>query len=214
MEPSCVCPGGGPSNGEEGLMTKQEDWENRYQTGDMPWEKGEGSPGLVDFLAAHPELACGSILVPGCGTGHDVRSWASRGFAATGVDLAPSAIRLCQERTLSAGLKADFRAADFLREKPWTQFNWIFEHTLYCAIDPSERDLYARAIHAWLKPGGYFLAVHYMLDETQGPPFGCTQAELMRRFGDSFELLSGWVPRSYPNRTGLELMLWWRKKDA
>jgi len=21
-----------------------------------------------------------------------------------------------------------------------------------------------------------------------------------------------WVPRSYPNRTGLELMLWWKRK--
>src|SRR5258706_9649066 len=26
-------------------------WENRYQTQDMPWEKGSPSPGLVDFLA-------------------------------------------------------------------------------------------------------------------------------------------------------------------
>jgi len=34
-------------------------WEERYQTGDMPWEKGEPSPGLVDFLAAHPELPRG-----------------------------------------------------------------------------------------------------------------------------------------------------------
>ena len=32
------------------------DWEQRYQTGDMPWEKGAPSPGLVDFLAAHPDL--------------------------------------------------------------------------------------------------------------------------------------------------------------
>ena len=29
---------------------------------------------------------------------------------------------------------------------------------------------------------------------------------------ENFELLEEWVPRSYPNRTGLELMLWWRRK--
>ena len=28
-------------------------WEERYQAQDMPWEKGEASPGLVDFLATH-----------------------------------------------------------------------------------------------------------------------------------------------------------------
>src|SRR5271168_4912958 len=52
------------------------DWEARYQTGDMPWEKGEASPGLVDFLAGHPDLDRGTVAVPGCGTGHDVRAWA------------------------------------------------------------------------------------------------------------------------------------------
>ena len=51
----------------------QDYWEARYQSGDMPWEKGAPSPGLVDFLAAHPDLARGTVCVPGCGTGHDVR---------------------------------------------------------------------------------------------------------------------------------------------
>ena len=52
-------------------------WEDRYQSKDMPWEKGEASPGLIDFLDAHPELERGTVCVPGCGTGHDVRAWAT-----------------------------------------------------------------------------------------------------------------------------------------
>src|SRR6266542_6168987 len=59
------------------------DWEARYQSGDMPWEKGEPSPGLVDFLGAQPELRRGTVVVPGCGTGHDVRAWSAAGFTAT-----------------------------------------------------------------------------------------------------------------------------------
>src|SRR6266566_8435739 len=66
-------------------------WEARYQTKDMPWEKGEASPGLVDFLEAHSSLRRGKVCVTGCGTGHDVRAWANSGFQATGYDLAPSA---------------------------------------------------------------------------------------------------------------------------
>jgi SAM-dependent methyltransferase len=194
-------------------MTESE-WEVRYQKGDMPWEKGVPAPGLIDFLAAHPELPRGTVLVPGCGTGHDARAWAQAGFAVTGLDLAPSAVQLSRERTEAAGLNAEFRLANFLEEKPAVQFDWIFEHTLYCAIDRERRDDYVQAILRWLKPTGQFLAVHYMIQEEEGPPFGCLQPELMDRFGPHFTLKQGWVPRSYPNRAGLELMLWWQRNPA
>src|ERR1041385_563491 len=108
-------------------------WENRYQTKDMPWEKGEPSPGLVDFLQSHPDLARGSVCVPGCGTGHDVRAWARAGFAAFGFDIAPRAIRLAAETT-EKGLPAEFQQKDFLRDEPPCLFDWLFEHTLFCAI--------------------------------------------------------------------------------
>src|SRR5262245_11073415 len=190
----------------------QDYWENRYQTHDMPWEKGAPSPGLVDFLAAHPDLPRGTVCVPGCGTGHDVRAWAAAGFAATGFDLAPSAIQLATERTTAAGLQARFELRDFLRDKPSVQFDWLFEHTLFCAIELAERDAYVDAVLRWLKPNGQYLAVNYLLPGEDGPPFGTTRDEQWRRFSPHFSLLQEWVPRSYPNRTGLELMLWWQRK--
>lgn len=190
----------------------ESDWELRYESGDMPWEKGEPSPGLVDFLAAHPDLPRGTVAVPGCGTGHDVRAWAKAGFETWGFDLAPSAIRLSRAKTETAGLKASFAQADFLSDSSPESFDWLFEHTLFCAIEPSRRDDYVRATLKWLKPGGQLLAVHYMIRDEQGPPFGVAQQELMERFSPHFNLLHGWVPRSYPNRTGLELMLWWKRK--
>ncbi len=190
------------------------DWEARYQSGDMPWEKGEASPGLEEYLDRSGLRGPGTVLVPGCGTGHDARSWARRGFSVTGLDLSPSAVRLARERTAAAGagLNAVFEQADFLRASPAVRFDWMFEHTLYCAIDPADRDLYVEAAFRCLKPGGRLLAVHYMIDDRDGPPFGCTQAELMRRFSPRFEWKSGWVPRSYPNRAGLELMLLWERR--
>lgn len=188
-------------------------WESRYQAGDMPWEKGAPSPGLVDFLAAHPELARGTVCVPGCGTGHDVRAWARAGFKAYGFDIALSAIRLAARRTRSAKLSAQFQVADFLQAAPPLLFDWVFEHTLFCAIQPGERDEYVRALLRWLKPGGQYLAVDYLIPDRDGPPFGTTRDELWQRFSPHFDLLQEWVPRSYPNRTGLELMLWWRRRE-
>lgn len=190
-------------------MSKQY-WEERYQTGDMPWEKGEPSPGLVDFIANNPNLPRGTVLVPGCGTGHDARVWAKAGFQVTGMDLAPSAVRLAQERTAAAGLHAEFVQGDFLRDAANRQFDWLFEHTCFCAIQPQERELYQEAVTRWVKPGGSYVGVFYIIDETDGPPFGTTRDELVKRFS-AFELVKDWVPRSYPNRTGLERMMWWRR---
>ncbi|HEY2572915.1 MAG TPA: methyltransferase domain-containing protein, partial [Verrucomicrobiaceae bacterium] len=115
-------------------LVNRDYWENRYQTRDMPWEKGAPSPGLVDFLSAHPALARGEVCVPGCGTGHDARAWARAGFAAVGFDIAPSAVQLASEAARAEGVAATFRLGDFLSEAPPFQFDWLFEHTLFCAI--------------------------------------------------------------------------------
>ncbi len=191
------------------------DWELRYQTGDMPWDKGEPSPGLVDFLSSGRALPTGRVLVPGCGCGHDVRAWAKHGFRATGLDLAPTAVQMAQAQTPSSIADlAEFVEGDFLNNSPGEPFDWLFEHTLYCAIDPDRRNAYREAARRWLRPGGYFLAVHYLIPDTEGPPFGTTFGEVLARFSNDFQLLESWVPRSYANRHGLERMFWWRRTQA
>lgn len=185
-------------------------WENLYQTGETRWEKGAPSPGLVDFLATHRDLPGETVCVPGGGTGHDAGEWARAGFRVYGYDIAPSAIQLSRERSAANGWHAEFRIADFLRDEPPFRFDWLFEHTLFCAIQPAERELYVAAARRWLKPGGNYLAVNYFIPDTEGPPFGTTREEILQRFSPGFDLKSDWTPRSYPNRTGLERMFWWQ----
>ncbi|HEX9047240.1 MAG TPA: methyltransferase domain-containing protein [Verrucomicrobiae bacterium] len=190
-------------------------WENRYQTGETTWDKGAPSPGLVDFLAQHRDLKKGIVAVPGCGAGHDVREFAQAGFAACGFDIAPSAIARAEEKSRAAKLAGTvkFQLADFLHDSPPQKFDWLFEHTLFCAIQPSERDDYVRAVLRWLKPGGTYLAVNYIITEDEnGPPWPVTREELVARFSPHFDLQSDWVPRSYPNRTDRERMFWWTLK--
>ena len=188
------------------------DWEALYLAGDTRWEKGEASPGLVDFLECHPDLPRGRVLVPGCGYGHDVRAWASAGFTAAGLDLAPSVVRLSREHTPPDLEGVEFTLGNFLALDTGELFDWVFEHTLYCAIDPAQRPDYVAAVLRSLKPGGGLLAVHYLIPDLEGPPFGTTAEEVETRFGEVFELIKSWVPRSYANRTNLERMYWWRKR--
>jgi len=193
---------------------KPHEWEEKYQANDAHWDHGEASPGLVDFLEEHRELARGSVAVPGCGTGHDVRAWARLGFTAQGFDIAPTAVRLAREATAAAGVQAEFTRRDFLKEPPPEPFDYLWEHTLFCAIHPDRRDDYVHAVKRWVKPGGTYVAVNYIVCGPDGPPWPVTPRELWRRFTPDFHLLDQWVPRSYPKRCGKELMLWWRRKQA
>lgn len=187
----------------------QTDWETHYQTGDTPWEKGEAHPGLVAYLK---EIEFGGrILVPGCGTGHDVRALASRGAEVVGLDVAPSAVRRAQSLP-SAGresyLLGDlFALPDNLRGT----FDGVFEHTCFCAINPSLRPDYVRSVHQALQPEGKLLAIFYLDpghdSPDEGPPFEVSIAELDRLFSPYFTVLQEWLPAgTYPGREGREWM--------
>jgi cyclopropane fatty-acyl-phospholipid synthase-like methyltransferase len=177
-----------------------------------PGTRARPRPGSwISWLATVTFRAAPSAF-PGCGTGHDVRTWAAAGFPTAGLDIAPSAIRLAREKTSAAGLRAEFHLLDFLTAEPIALFDWLFEHTLFCAIQPQQRDQYLNAVLRWLKPGGQYLAVNYFIPDQDGPPFGTTRDEIWSRFSPHFLLREEWGPRSYPNRVGLERMFWWQRK--
>lgn len=166
------------------------DWESFYQAGDTPWEKGCAHPALVEWLREN--RLTGKILVPGCGSGHDVRALAADPLAhVIGLDLAPSA----KSRAESFPKVGDesYVLADFLSGSAFDvgTFDAVFEHTCFCAIPPGLRTAYARAVSTALKPGGLFLAIFYRNPShggEEGPPFGCTMDEIDGLFED-FQLI-------------------------
>ena len=195
-------------------INEERDWEALYRANDTFWDHGEASPGLVDYLAERPEAPLGHALVPGCGRGHDARALARAGWVVTGLDIAPSAVPLAKRLAKEERLEIDYRVGDFLDDEPHQAFELVFEHTLFCAIPPERRRDYAAALRGWLKPGGCYLALNYMITEDNGePPFSTTKTELDQWFGGSFELLRRWTPRSYESRTGKELMNEWKMKS-
>ena len=183
------------------------DWNSRYAENDTPWDKGGAHPVLRDMLT-HGALH-GRVLVPGCGTGHDVRELARRGLSVTGLDVAPLALE--RARSCEAVSDERYELGDFfalaagIREP----FDGLFEHTCFCAIDPARRTDYVRAASAALKPGGRLLAVFFTDPDNdgEGPPFGCTRKELDDLFGKDFRLLEEHreIP-TFPERHGRELL--------
>ena len=191
-------------------------WDDAYASGETPWDKGYAAPPLGEFLRRH-RVPDGEVLVPGCGTGHDVRLLAERGVSATGMDVAPRALRAA-ERFPKAGreryVEADFLA---LPERFHGAFDWVVEHTLLCAVLPEERAAYARAVEAALRPGGGFLGVFFIEvpdDDGDGPPFATPRSELDALFGHRFQLVTSFAPEAtYPERpVGCEEVRWYRKR--
>lgn len=190
-------------------------WESRWRSGDTGWDHGEAAPPLIDYLRNN--RIEGRILVPGCGSGHDVRALAAASPRAQviGLDLAPSAIATA--RTYTARGNLQWRVGDFLALPPHDAeaFDVLFEHTCFCALEPGLRPRYVEAVDFALRPGGLYLAIFYLNPiSEQGPPFRVSPAELEKLF-NRFELLERWVPTvGYPSRLGREEMRLYRKVSA
>ncbi len=185
------------------------DWEALYQAGDTRWEKGAPSPGLVDFLEKNPVR--GRVLVPGCGFGHDARALAATADDVVGIDIAPSAIAGARKFPLVAGERYEFADLFDLPASMRGAFDWVWEHTCFCAIDPAQRADYVAAVAGALRPGGKLLAIFYLdpgqQSPEEGPPFEVSIAELDRLFLPRFTLEREWLPqRAYPGREGREWM--------
>ncbi len=191
------------------MKQTQTDWDDAYQRRETPWEKGRPHPALADYLAEHGPLA-GEIFVPGCGSGHDVRALSTPENHVVGIDLAPSAIAKAQTHPKVGN--EEFQLADlFALPAKWiARFDIVFEHTCFCAIDPTRRGDYVSAIASVLKPGGQLIAIFFLnpdLDEGhEGPPFPSDVAELDRLFGACFTVEREWVPeQTHAGREGREM---------
>lgn len=185
------------------------DWEAKYQAGDTPWDKGAPSPGLIDYLAEEPVR--GRVLVPGCGMGHDVRALAAAADEVVGIDVAPSAIAAANAFPRVGGEHYELVDLFNLPAEMRGSFDWVWEHTCFCAIDPKMRSAYVEAVAGALKPGGKLLAVFYLDpgndSPDEGPPFEVSVPELDRLFLGRFESIREWPPsRAYPGREGREWM--------
>lgn len=181
------------------------DWNECYQRGETPWDKGKPHPELPFLIREHRDLieGAGRILVPGCGMGYDaVLLKESGGGAVTGLDVAEEAVTRARRHHPESGV--DWRLGDLFT---WEESaDLVFEHTCFCAIPVDRRPDYVEAVSRILPAGGHLLGVFFLNPDhegEEGPPFGVTMAELEGFFGDRFEILSSRAPdRTYPGREG------------
>jgi SAM-dependent methyltransferase len=170
---------------------KDRSWGKYYQEEKTAWDLGEPSPPFVR-LFKEGKLKKGKMAVPGCGKGHEVLFFAKENFEVTAIDFAKEALQIVQERLQKASLEAKLLQKDFLdldREEDG-RYDYILEQTCYCAIEPVKRGNYVRAAHRLLRPQGELIALFYDIDNVDGPPFGTSRDEILKRFSPFFKIES------------------------
>jgi SAM-dependent methyltransferase len=191
------------------------DWERAYQGGKTPWDLSEPAPSLLAWLRRNPPP--GRVAVIGCGKGSDAIALAEAGFEVTGLDLAPTAIAAARARAAERALAIQFEQADLFDLPPAHQgaYDYVFEHTCFCAIPPERREEYVAAVVGMLKPQGHFVAVFFTHTDPGGPPFATTVEEVRAIFSERFELLElAPTEASIPRRQGEETFgVFTRRRD-
>ena len=166
-------------------------WEERYQEGGDRWDLGCPAPPLISLLSTAPALKPGRMAVLGCGSGQDALLFAEAGFAVVGFDFALSAIERASARTQDRGVIAQFLQRNIFELEPefHHSFDYVLEHTCFCAIDPALRSAYVQVVRQLLRPQGQLIALFYTHSREGGPPFGVKPQEILAKFEPYFERL-------------------------
>jgi SAM-dependent methyltransferase len=186
-------------------------WSALYDAEARPgWDMVGPTPLLSELLDLVPDLAPkATVAVPGCGFGHDAAELARRGFQVTGLDFADQALQGARSRY---GAAVAWQQADWFAEDG-ANFEAIFDHTCFVAMEPSLRPRYVEVCARRLQPGGLWLAAFFhTVAGPDGPPFVASMEEVRRLASGAFEILHlDHATRSHPRRAGREFLLVARK---
>jgi len=187
-------------------------WSDIYKSEPNPrWNLDEPAEALKDMLP-RVKLAKSRVLVLGCGEGHDAALFAKEGHSVVAVDISAEAIEKAQKKYSDIG-QIQFLQKDLFEMEANQNFDVVFEHTCYCAIDPQRRAELAKIWNRHLMPGGFLMGVFFTFDKYEGPPFGATEWEIRQRLQKDYHFLFwGRWRKSLPRRQGRELYVLAQKK--
>jgi SAM-dependent methyltransferase len=185
-------------------------WDTRYRGGTTPWDAGTAPAKLAAWLASQP--AGMRVLVPGCGSGYEVRLFAEQGHDVLGIDFSDAALENARRKL--GNLADRVRKADFfsLQEPP---FDLVYERTFLCALPRRLWPDWGRSIPQLVRPGGKLAGFFYLNDNERGPPFGISSHRLHELLDGAFvqeEEQTIPAQQSVPALAGHEVWQVWKRR--
>ena len=160
-------------------------WDERFDKGFMPWDKGGMPAALADFAgrAGRPLRT----LIPGCGSAYELASLAGLGWDATAIDFSPVAV--ASARAVVGEWGERVVEADFFTWEPARPLELIYERAFLCA---RPRAMWPRVAARWarlLAPDALLAGFFFFDDHPKGPPFGMGDADLDELLLPHFECI-------------------------
>lgn len=187
-------------------------WQEKFESGQTPWDRRRVSPQLIDWLnhavisARPPEALQGPVFVPGCGAGYEVVELARRGFDVVAIDYAAAALQKVSQQliqlTRDQRQKVQLVHADLLGWQAPVSAGAVYEQTCLCALHPDYWLAYAAQMMRWMLPGGKLMALFAQSPKAgaldgaiSGPPYHCDINAMRALFPEVYWV---WPKPPYP----------------
>jgi thiopurine S-methyltransferase len=158
-------------------------WEERYRTERLPWDLGGVPAELVEALSTELRPP-GRVLIPGCGSGYEVRSFLAAGWEVCAIDFSSAAVARAQKILGAAG--ACVRLGDFFAESFPEPFDLVYDRTFLCSLSPVRWPQYVERVASLLRPSGRLAGIFFYGEDPEPPPYPLSFAKADRLFGPRF----------------------------
>ncbi len=157
--------------------------DQRYRDGVTPWDAGGIPLFLQNWLLGKKQPL--RILVPGCGSGYEVKLFAGLGHDVLAIDFSDAALEAAK-RELGA-LSRLVKKADFFDFEA-QPFDLVYERALLCALPRDKWPEWGLRMAQLVRPEGELAGFFYFDDNRRGPPFGVAFSELQALLSPAFML--------------------------
>ena len=132
-------------------------WDSDYRGNRIPgWEIGRPAKELIKAVE-NGTIRPGSALVLGCGSGTNAVYLAAKGFDVTGVDVAPTALVIAEQKAKEANVSVQWLLADVLALPEIGKFDFIFDRGCYHWVRQSDAPGFAKMTRQVSHDKTYFL---------------------------------------------------------
>lgn len=148
--------------------SKQERFNQLYETGETPWELNRPDRDLVRWVGDWPISPCKALDI-GCGTGFNAIWLHEQGFEVTGADFSAPAVQKAVENAGKSSANIRFIELDFVSKSAGTDdFMFLFDRGCFHSFDdPAHQAAFAENAFRHLGAGGLWLS---FLGNADAPP--------------------------------------------
>lgn len=184
---------------------QDKDWLIRWQKNQIGFHDTEVNGHLKRYISNSDLKPGDTVFLPLCGKSTDITWLAEQGFQVVGVELSAIAIQsyfseqgLSYEQIESGPFIARISGNIRLLEGSFFDIqledlgscNLVYDRAALIALDESTRAKYAEWMHSIMgdKADSLLITLDYDQSEMKGPPFAVSTNEVMRHYGQAFQI--------------------------